>query len=55
VAIGRLTEVVVGRFARLKGRMLGLETRMTALEAWSVDTSGRLDRIERRLNLADAP
>jgi len=48
-------EVVVGRLAGIEGRLLGLETRMTALEDWSADTTKRLERIERRLNLVDAP
>jgi hypothetical protein len=50
-AIERLTQVVVGRFTGLEGRMLGIETRLSALEDWSVEVSRRLDRIERRLEL----
>jgi hypothetical protein len=50
-SIERLTQVVVGRFAGLEGRMLGIETRLTALEDWSIDTTRRLGRIERRLDL----
>jgi hypothetical protein len=52
-SIERLTQVVVGCFAGLGGRMLGIETRLTALEAWSADATHRLDRIERRLNLEE--
>ena len=48
-------EVIAGRLAGIEGRLLGLETRMTALEDWSADTTKRLERIERRLNLVDAP
>ena len=38
----------------LEGRMLGIETRLTALGDWSAEVSRRLDRIERRLNLSEA-
>jgi hypothetical protein len=39
----------------LTGRVEGLEIRMSAIEAWSVDTTRRLDRIERRLDLVQVP
>ena len=50
----------VDRIARdvtrgFEGRLLGLETPMSAMEAWSADTSTRLERIERRLGLVEAP
>jgi hypothetical protein len=54
-AIERLTQVLVGRFTGLEGRMLGIETRLSALEDWSAEVSRRLGRIERRLDLTDAP
>lgn len=47
--------VLTGHIVGLTGRVAGLEIRMTALEDWSADTTKRLDRIERRLNLVDEP
>lgn len=44
-----------GRMSALEGRMTGVEARMTAIEDWSRDVTHRLDRIERRLEIADAP
>lgn len=52
--LNRLVQVVGARFGAMEARMLGLETRMSALEDWSHDVTGRLDRIERRLNLVEA-
>ena len=52
--LNRLVQVVGARFGAMEARMLGLEARMTALEDWSHDVTGRLDRIERRLNLVEA-
>ena len=46
-------EVIAGRLAGIEGRLLGLETRIGALEAWSAETTQRLDRIERRLGLVE--
>lgn len=53
-SVNRLIQVVGARFGAMEARMLGLETRMTAFEDWSHDVTGRLDRIERRLNLVEA-
>lgn len=51
----RLERETTRGFAVISGRMAGLEGRMTALEDWSQDTTERLARIERRLDLAEAP
>jgi hypothetical protein len=46
--------VVAARFAGLEGRMLAVESRMTALEGWSADVTHRLDRIERHPDFVSA-
>jgi hypothetical protein len=46
---------VTGHLVSLNGRVAGLEIRMEAIEAWSVDTTASLDRIERRLGLIEEP
>ena len=48
-------ETLTGHLVGLTGRIAGLEIRATAMEAWSADTTQRLERIERRLNLSDEP
>ena len=48
-------ETLTGHLVGLTGRVAGLEIRATAMEAWSADTTQRLERIERRLNLIDEP
>jgi len=53
-AIERLTQVVVGRFTGLEGRMLRIETRLTALVDRSAIISCRLGRIETRPDLSEA-
>ena len=47
-------ETVAGHLTGLTGRIAGLEIRLSAMEAWSADTTQRLARIERRLELTDA-
>lgn len=47
-------QTVTGHLIGLTGRMAGLETRMDAMESWSADTTARLERIERRLELSEA-
>ena len=47
-------ETVSGHLTGLTGRIAGLEIRLSAMEAWSADTTQRLARIERRLELTDA-
>lgn len=54
-AMARAFEVLNARMGAVETRMLSLETRMTALEEWSAETTHRLDRIERRLNLVETP
>jgi hypothetical protein len=48
-------ETVTGHLVALTGRVAGLETRMSAMESWSVDATRRLERIERRLDLVGTP
>jgi len=48
-------ETLTGHLVGLTGRIAGLEIRATAMEAWSADTTQRLERIERRLSLIDEP
>jgi hypothetical protein len=48
-------ETVSGHLIGLTGRVAGLEVRVAAIEAWSADTTRRLERIERRLDLVEAP
>jgi len=52
---GRRMGAIEVRLAAIETRIIAVEARMTAIEDWSRDTSGRLDRIARRLDLADAP
>jgi hypothetical protein len=52
-ATNRGFEAVAARFVSLEGRLIAIEGRLTALEAWSAEASGRLDHIERRLDLVD--
>ncbi len=47
--------MVTGHLVALTGRVEGLEIRMSAMETWSADTTERLERIERRLGLVEAP
>jgi len=47
-------ETISGHLVGLTGRVAGLEIRMGAMEAWSSDTTQRLERIERRLGLVEA-
>ena len=46
---------LTGHMVGLTGRAAGLEVRMDAMEKWSADTTQRLERIERRLGLVEAP
>jgi hypothetical protein len=46
---------VSGHLVGLTGRVAGLEIRLSAMEDWSADTTARLERIERRLGLVEAP
>jgi hypothetical protein len=46
--------LVTGHLTGLTGRMAGLELRAAAMEEWSADTTRRLERIERRLELSEA-
>lgn len=48
-------EVMAARTSGVESRIGAIEARMTALEEWSIDTSRRLDRIERRTGLVEAP
>ena len=48
-------EMISGHLIGLTGRVAGLEVRLSAMEAWSADTTQRLERIERRTGLVDAP
>jgi hypothetical protein len=43
------------RLGTIETRITAVEARMTAIEDWSRDVTGRLTRIERRLELTDAP
>ena len=47
--------VITGHLVGLAGRVAGLEIRLSAMEDWSADTTARLERIERRLGLVEAP
>jgi hypothetical protein len=47
-------QTVTGHLIGLTGRMVGIETRLDAMESWSADTTARLERIERRLELSEA-
>jgi hypothetical protein len=46
-------DVVAARLTGIEGRFIAVEGRLAALEEWSADTSRRLDRIERRLDLVE--
>jgi len=46
-------QTVTGHLTALTGRVAGLEQRLEALESWSADTTRRLERIERRLDLVE--
>ena len=51
----RLEAAMADGFAVITGRVAGLEIRLSAMEDWSADTTARLERIERRLGLVEAP
>jgi hypothetical protein len=54
--VNRGFEAIAARFVGLEGRLIAIEGRLSALESWSAEAAGRLDRIERRLDLVvDAP
>jgi hypothetical protein len=42
------------RLGAIETRITAVEARMTAIEDWSRDVTGRLARIERRLELTEA-
>jgi hypothetical protein len=52
---GRRFGALEARFVALESRMTAIEARQTAIEEWSLDTTRRLGRIERRLELVDTP
>lgn len=47
-------QTVSGHLIALTGRVAGLEARMETLESWTADTTPRLERIERRLDLVES-
>lgn len=54
-AMVRAFGVLNARIGAVETCMLSLATRITALEEWSAETTHRLDRIDRRLNLVETP